>query len=58
MPMPKRIVVNIEPELALALRDKRAETGVPTTEYIRRAIRLALFGDAQAARKSGTEQGV
>jgi len=54
--MPKRIVVNIEPELAAALRDKRAETGVPTTEYIRRAIRLALFGDAQAApRKLGAE---
>jgi hypothetical protein len=44
MPMPKRIVVHVDAEMAVALRKERTATGVPTNEFVRRAIRRALPG--------------
>jgi hypothetical protein len=47
-----RVVVNLEPDEAAALKAHALETGCPQTELIRRAIRLALFADKQVSRKS------
>jgi hypothetical protein len=38
----KVIVLNLDKSLADALAQRRAETGVPTSEYIRRCVRYAL----------------
>jgi len=41
----KKIVVNVPDDLHAALARHREQTGVPVSEYIRRALRLALFAD-------------
>jgi len=51
----KKHLLNLDAELAAALAEHKQKSGVPTNEYIRRAIRLALFGDAQAARNTRPE---
>jgi hypothetical protein len=48
----KRISVNVTPEQAARLQVQAALTGVPRNEQIRRAINLALFANAQGARKT------
>jgi Arc/MetJ-type ribon-helix-helix transcriptional regulator len=48
----KSIIVRVSPEMAKELRAQRELSGVPTSEFIRRAIRLAQFGDAQNKRES------
>ena len=46
--MKKAIVLRIDPTLFEALKTHQCETGVPVSEFIRRAIRMALFADAQS----------
>lgn len=41
----KKLVLNLDAPLANALAERKAETGTPTNEFIRRAIRLALYAD-------------
>jgi hypothetical protein len=51
----KRVSVNLKPDQVTALKERFAETGVPQNEQVRRALNLALFGDAQAARRSARQ---
>ena len=53
-----RVCVNLEPEEAAALKERAAVTGVPQSEQIRRAIRLALFADEQVTKKATHQQPV
>ncbi|MGH9505050.1 MAG: ribbon-helix-helix protein, CopG family [Terriglobales bacterium] len=46
----KRLSVTLTPELDEALKEQAARTGCPEAEFVRRAVKVALFGDAQAAR--------
>ena len=41
------LIVRVDAPLADALNRNKIETGVPIAEFIRRAIRMALFADAQ-----------
>ena len=41
----KKLVLNLDAPLATALAARKIETGTPTAEFIRRAIRLALYAD-------------
>lgn len=43
----KTISLNLDEQLAAALAAKKIETGVPTQEFIRRAIRMALFTEGR-----------
>jgi Ribbon-helix-helix protein, copG family len=43
-----RLHIHVDQQLADALRVQSLATGAPIAELIRRAIRLAQFGDAQA----------
>ena len=43
----KSIHLRLDAELFLALKQNKIATGVPVQEAIRRAIRFALFADAQ-----------
>jgi hypothetical protein len=43
--MPKKLLLSLDKPLADALAERKVETGTPTTEFIRRAIRLALYAD-------------
>jgi hypothetical protein len=46
--IPKRVlIVRVDSTLAGALDRNKSDTGVPFAEFIRRAIRMALFADAQ-----------
>jgi hypothetical protein len=36
------LVIRVEPEIAEALYQRREQTGVPTSEFVRRCIILAL----------------
>jgi ribbon-helix-helix protein len=46
--MKKAIVLRVDPTLFQALKSHHVDTGVPVSEFIRRAIRMALFADAQS----------
>ena len=52
----KPIVLRICPELHAALKQNRAVTGVSVSEFCRRAIRLALFADAQSANRNADKR--
>jgi predicted DNA binding CopG/RHH family protein len=39
------VLLRLDSDLVKALARHKAETGVPTAEYIRRLLRLALFAD-------------
>lgn len=47
-----RLCINLPTEMVSALRARAAETGVSVSVQIRQALNLAIFADAQAARKS------
>jgi hypothetical protein len=40
-----RVMTYVTKEEAAALKERAATTGVPTAEFLRRAIRLAEFAD-------------
>ena len=40
------LIVRVDATLADTLNRNKIETGVPVAEFIRRAIRMALFADA------------
>ena len=46
----KRLSVTLTPELEAGLKEQAARTGCPEAEFVRRAVREALFGDQQAER--------
>jgi hypothetical protein len=52
----ERLLLRLCPELATALKQNRALTGVSASEYVRRAIRLALFADRQAANRDAAKR--
>lgn len=52
----KAIVLRICPELHEALKQNRELTGVSVSEFIRRAVRLALFADTQAANRNADKR--
>jgi predicted HicB family RNase H-like nuclease len=45
----KTLLLRICPELHAALKQNRAMTGISVSEFVRRAILLALYADRQAA---------
>lgn len=45
--MKEAILIRVDPTLFEALKTYKCETGVPVSEFIRRAIRMALFADAR-----------
>jgi predicted DNA binding CopG/RHH family protein len=41
----KRMCIALPPELIAALRSRKVHSGIPMSEYLRRALRLSLFAD-------------
>jgi Arc/MetJ-type ribon-helix-helix transcriptional regulator len=48
----KSLIVRLPEELHEALKHNRQFTGTSAAEFVRRAIRLALFGDVEAANRT------
>jgi Arc/MetJ-type ribon-helix-helix transcriptional regulator len=48
----RSLIVRLPEELHDALKQNRQFTGTSAAEFIRRAIRLALFGDVEAANRT------
>jgi Arc/MetJ-type ribon-helix-helix transcriptional regulator len=48
----KSLIVRLPEELHDALKHNRQFTGTSAAEFVRRAIRLALFSDAEAANRT------
>lgn len=46
------LVVRVEPEIAQALAQRKHETGVPTSEFVRRAVIQALQGPSPVEYRS------
>lgn len=46
----KKLVLHLDAPLANALAERKVETGTPTAEFIRRAIRLALYSEVVETR--------
>jgi len=52
----KALLVRMPDELFAQLKHNRQMTGTNMAEYIRRAVRLALFGDAQSANRDADKR--
>ena len=48
----RSIVLRLTQEMFVQLTENRRMTGVPVSEFIRRAISLAMFADNQAANRN------
>jgi len=48
----KTCIVRLPDDLVDALKQNRQLTGTSSAEFIRRAVRLALFADAESAKRS------
>jgi Ribbon-helix-helix protein, copG family len=52
----RSLLLRLTPEMFHQLTDNRRMTGVPVSEFIRRAINLALFADLQAANQDAASR--
>jgi hypothetical protein len=50
------IVLRLTQEMFIRLTENRRMTGVPVSEYIRRAINLTLFADCQSANRNADKR--
>ena len=51
----KRLSVTLTPDIDAGLKEQAARTGCPEAEFVRRAVREALFGDQQSAREAKSQ---
>ena len=54
--MEKALLVRLPTDLHEQLRQNRQRTGTSAAEYIRRAVRLALFADDQSANRNAAKR--
>ena len=55
MAIMKRIQLGLDAQLAEALRKRHVETGCATQEFIRRAVRMALYQENQHRTNQNTQ---